>query len=257
MACALFMLIGSGVHAQSDTSIFFKYAATFDQMLPSPVYPFNKFLPDSASMDILNAEPKSNSLHKTIELKTESKTTEGVFGIEDQNFSWDAEGRLINYAVHRPKDTVALTKTAIRYISGSNVALVLRVDPRNSWKYDSIMFRYNRSGWLGSWRYSSKSPDSAFVVNGTRMYDGKGRVIVATNVNYGTLKGSYTYEYDANGQLIRRNFLAGSSGVILCTDTLEYKYLTDSRSILQVSHKLKVTGMANWVGLERKTIYPY
>lgn len=92
------------------------------------------------------------------------------------------------------------------------------------------------------------------VTTGTRLYDSRGRLIVATYMMYGPLIGAYTYEYNDRNQLIRRCFTT-ASGAILCTDTIEYA--DQLNSVKLVSHKMKIAGSDKWTLLESKTLSTY
>lgn len=242
----------------NDTSIFFRYAATFDQLLPSAYYPLSEYIPDSASVAVFNGDMKSRTLEKRIGYDYISESRKSSESQGWHRYKWDAEGRLTNYNEYSTlSDTVPHQAVRVQYLIGNKASDVYYTSQGTHNSIDTVSFQYNRSGWIGNWSYRKLMPDSAQRNNGMRMYDARGRLIVATNMNYGPLTGTYTYEYNSDGQLIRRTFNAGGSGIILCTDTLEYAYQTESRSILMVTHRLKVTGMEKWELLETQTIYPY
>jgi hypothetical protein len=236
----------------NDTSIFFRYAATFDNLIPSPYYPGQTYMADTASLELLNAAPLSMNLKKSVSREYISDNGQSMENLGAYGYTWDREGRLIAYSEFWPGDTAAHLHVRFRFLNRQNVADVIATSGSN---VDTASFQYNRSGWVGTWRRHVMNVDTNYLINGTRMYDSRGQLIVATNVSYGPLQGSYTFEYDKDGRLIRRSFLSGGSGIVLCTDTLVYEYATEARLILTITHKLKVSGMEKWVSLERKTIF--
>lgn len=255
----LIALVSSGslCSQSNDTTVFFRCAATFDQLMPSPYYPLSAYIPDSATLEIFNGNPKNVTMMKAVSISQINDGKAEVFAKTKYQFKWDAEGRLTNYASFSPADTIPYEQVRVQYLIREKASNVYLTTPAVSNRNDTVSFQYNRMGLVSTWNYRMHSADSNSIRTGTYLYDSRGRVIVATNMNYGPLKGSYTYEYNANGQLIRRTFNAGGSGIILCTDTLEYAPLTASSSIIMVTHKLKVAGMEKWALLETKTIYPY
>jgi hypothetical protein len=254
-----FVMLFSLASAQSnDSSIFFRYAATFDQLLPTAYHPLTEMIPDTTSIALFNGEMKSRTLEKRIGYDYYSESSQSSESQGWQRYRWDAEGRLTEYSVFSTlADTIPYEGVGVRYLIGQKASEVYYTTTGTYNHADTAYYQYNRSGWMGNWTHKRFAPDSNSNSNGMRLYDARGRVIVATNMNYGPLIGTYTYEYNTDGQLIRRTFNSTGSGIILCVDTLEYAYQTESRSILMVTHRLKVAGMETWALLETKTIYPY
>jgi hypothetical protein len=238
----------------SDTSIFFRYAATFNQLLPSNYYPVSSYMPDTASLLLLNYGPVNTSMQKHVSMEEHRGDLQKSQEIGTYKYVWDAQGRVIRYQEFYPGENAAHLNVGFSFLIQSKVQEIIAVEGNN---VDTARFQYNRSGGVGTWRRHSIGADSGYVMNGTKMYDSRQRVIVATNMKYGPLSGSYIYEYNNDGQLTRRAFLAGGTGVILCTDTLEYAFQSESHSVLQVTHKLKVAGDEKWTTLESQNVYPY
>lgn len=251
----LLFLAGAQLNAQSsDTSIFLRYAATFDQLNPAAGYPADQFMPDSASLVLLNHRAVNTTMCKYVSREEHRGDLRKTEEIGNYEYTWDNEGRVVRYREFLSGDSIAHLNVRFNFLIQSKLKDVV-VTSGNS--VDTTIFQYNRSGYPGTWRRHVIAVDTSYTINGTRMYDSRGRVIVATNMKYGPLPGSYIYEYNSDGQLIRRAFLAGGTGVVLCTDTLEYAYQSESRSVLLITHKLKVAGMEKWVTLESRNIYPY
>lgn len=241
----------------TDTSIFFRYASTFDNLLPETYGPLTKCIPDSASLEVFGVQPKNRTMEKRVSYEYNSESTKSEEQVGRFRYAWDGEARLTEYSSFSPGDTTPYERVRAQYLNGNKPSNVFYSTPAVAHRIDTVSFQYNRMGLVGTWNYRTHSVDSNSNQTGTRLYDSRGRVIVATNMMYGPLRGSYTYEYNSNGQLIRRTFNAGGSGVVLCTDTIEYAALTPSSSIIMVSHRLKVAGMEKWKLMETKTIYPY
>jgi hypothetical protein len=245
----LFVLISFGIKAQGrDTSVFFRYAATFDQLLPSQHYPGDIYVPDSSFSKMMNFEPKNVTLTKHVQFATYRS---GLGVLEDggtTEYKWDKEGRMINLREIHYGDTTTKLNIAFRFLIRNNMQMIVRSSGRN---LDTTAFVYNRSGWVGTWKRHVITFDTNYTITGTRMYDSRGNLIVLTNANYGPLNGSYTYEYDKWNRLVRRCFLSGGSGVILCSDTLIYSPLVSDLTQL-VTHELQVAGTGAWVLLESK-----
>lgn len=240
----------------NDTSVFFRHAATFDNLLPVAYAPLNKYLPDSSDMSVFNADLKNRKLEKHVQYV---RWEDGPAGHEDLGtfqYRWDGEGRLVEYASFNTGDTIPYENAKVQYLIAKKASDVY-YQSGSGRRHDTVSYSYTRGGVIGSWKYRSVTPDSAHQQIGNYLYDSRGRVIVATNQTYGPLKGSYTYQYNDDGQLIRRTFNAGASGVVLCTDTIEYSHQAAWASILIANHKLKVAGMEKWVLLESRTYYPY
>lgn len=248
LSCALIRAQGN------DTSVFFRYAATFEQLLPLNYYPAHGYMPDTASLALLNYGAFDVTMKKHVEQTTYANDRVITTELGEYFYRWDKEGRINRYKEYFPGDSVAKLDVRYSFLVQQKLSSVIVVAGNN---VDTATFQYNRSGVIGTWRRHVVGADSGYVINGTRMYDSRNRVIVATNMKYGPLPGSYIYEYNSESQLVRRAFLAGGTGVILCTDTLEYAYQSESRSVLMVTHKLKVAGMEKWVTVESKNIYPY
>lgn len=196
-------------------------------------------------------------MEKRVSYEYNSDSKKSVEQVGWFRYKWDGEARLTEYSCFSPGDTTPFERTRVQYLIGHKASDMYYTTPAVSMRRDTVSFQYNRIGEVSTWSYRSRDAAANTNENGTRLYDSRGRVIVATNMNYGPLKGSYTYEYNSNGQLIRRTFNAGGSGIILCTDTIEYAAQTPSSSIIMVTHRLKIAGMEKWELLETKTIYPY
>ena len=246
------LFVYSWSHAQSnDTSIFLRYAATFDQLIPSPNYPGDIYLPDSSFLNMLNFKPVGVTMRKQIQFASYSGRGGMLEDWGTTEYKWDNQGRLINYREFVSGDTITKLNIAFNFLVRSSMQSIVRVNGRN---LDTTQFVYNRSGWVGTWKRHVITLDSNYQKTGTRMYDSRGNLIVLTNANYGPLNGSYTFEYDKQNRLVRRCFLSSGSGIILCTDTVMYDALVADLTQL-VTHKLQVAGTGRWILLETKQEY--
>lgn len=242
----------------NDTSVFFRYAATFDQLLPGH-WAYVDGLPDSTDVAAFNTETKKLGLRKKITSETQMRAGSDITSIRlpDQHMQWDANGRLTYFSTNQPDDSLATDEVQLMYISGMKYYNVIRNRQGEQYWPDTLHFKYNRSGWISSWEQHEQNVKGSFRTQGNMMYDNVGRTVVAAGMKYGPLDGTYMYEYNSDNQLVRRVFTTAGSGVVLCTDTLEYAYQSESKSIMTVTHRLKITGMEKWVTLESKTVHPY
>jgi hypothetical protein len=237
----------------NDTSVFFRYASTFDQLMPSPYFPMEKVAPDSAEFELFGDTVLASSGAKIVTI-THVKGD----GSREENlpmtykYEWDTQGRLHSSASEYSNSGAQYDITVFNYATGRKISKIYY--SAMSKELDTVIYSYNRSGMINGWTRHVVTPDTNYMVIGTRLYDSRSRLVVATNMNYGPLIGSYIFEYNNENQLIRRAFTTAVSGVVLCTDTFEYTYQNDSRTLLQVNHKLKVAGMEQWVLIESKTI---
>jgi len=251
---AIAILTSVLVIAQSaDTSVFFRNASTFDQLLPNALYPMDDFLPDSASLAIFNGEVNAKRMEKHVTSEHRSEDGQSWSDIGTWRYGFDYEGRLTKFTLLTTTDTSVAEKTRVQFLIGNKAADVYHSASFGN-TFDTLSFTYNRSGWVGSWRYHSVTSDSNVVLLGNCMYNSQGKLIVATGQNYGPLIGVFLFDYNSMGQMTRRAF-ATDGGIVLCIDTLIYEYQNEARSILKVAHKLKVSGMQNWQLLEERTIY--
>ncbi len=236
---------------ENDSSIFIKYSFTFDQLLPSPFFPFENEIPDSSSLEVFNGSLNGKAMKKSVTSERIAVDLGRMETVGTYQYKWDTQGRLTRYATCFGLDTAIQKEVKIQYLIGrkSSEVYVRSGDMRT---LDTLSFGYNRSGWVGNWRRHSITSDSSFIILGNKMYNGKGQMIIASNMKYGTLDGTYFYEYNTLGRLTRRAF-ATSAGIVLCTDTLEYEFLNDASSILKITHRLKVSGSLKWTLLEEVT----
>lgn len=238
---------------RADTSLFFRYAATFDNLVLTQYFPAQTYMPDTASLLLFNAAPVNVSMKKSVTRTMVSSQAVSTENLGTTGYTWDREGRVTGYREYHANDTVVHLNVRFRFLARQSMGEVIAMNGNN---VDTTVYQYNRSGWVGTWKRHVVNADTAFLITGTRMYDSRGKLIVATNADYGPLNGTYTFEYNNDGRLIRRAFLSGGSGIVLCTDTIEYEFVTSAKLILKMTHKLKVAGIQKWVTLESRTVYP-
>lgn len=238
----------------NDTSVFFRYAATFDQLITDQYYPAGGVIPDTSALELLNAAPVNCVVLKEVGRTTYASDRVLTENLGSYKYSWDREGRVSGYREYHAGDSIAHLSIRFQYLIRQSMD---RVIISNGANVDTTMYQYNRSGWVGTWKRHVLRVDTNYQIQGTRMYDSRGKLVVATNVFYGPLSGTFTFDYDKDGRLTRRSFLPGGTGVVLCTDTVEYAFQSESKSIVVMTHKLKVAGMEKWQTLESRTMYPY
>lgn len=209
-------------------------------------------MPDTASLELFNYGPRNASMKKHVSREYSSGNSWLVENMGDATYMWDKEGRIIRYSEYYAGDTLPYRDVRYRFLIQQKLADMI-VTQGNY--VDTIGYQYNRSGLTGTWKRHTIGADSGRVINGTNMYDSRGRVIVATNTSYGPLEGSFTYEYDNQGRLVRRCFLAGGTGVVLCTDTIEYQASANQLVTIE-THRLKIAAAEKWTTLESRSIYP-
>lgn len=242
---------------ENDTSIFFRYAATFDYLLPIQGEPYTLTIPDSVAEDVFNADLKNAKLQKIVKLHSVTEKSTSTIKLHEERMTWDAEGRLTRHSVYVPDADLAdhsIKDTRIEYVTGNKISTITLCNQHENIAPDTLKYSYNRSGWISSWRRHVVDITNDVVTMGNRLYDSRGRLIVATHMMYGPLLGAYTYEFNEKNQLVRRCFTT-ASGAILSTDTLEYS--DQLNSVQFISHKLKIAGSDKWTLLETKTISTY
>lgn len=119
-----------------------------------------------------------------------------------------------------------------------------RIIYRHGHTSDTTNYGYDRSGNLGS----VCTRDSCVQY----LYDNQKRLLVMRNVRYGTIKGDFTYEYNTEGKLMRRRFLESQSGIVLCTDTIEYKYEDNASRYLSKKHSIHIAGREGWIAIDEQ-----
>jgi hypothetical protein len=237
----------------NDTSVFFRYAATFDYLLPVAGEPYTLAIPDSIAEEVFNADLKNAKLHKLVKLHTVTEKSTSTINLHEERMFWDGEGRLTRHAFYIPEDDQSIRDTRIEYVSGKKISSITLRNEHENIAPDTLKYTYNRSGWINSWRRHVVDITNDAVTTGNRLYDSRGRLIVATYMMYGPLLGAYTYEYNDRNQLTRRCFTT-ASGAILCTDSIAY---SDLQTVLLVTHWLKIAGSDKWTTLEVKTVYTH
>lgn len=113
---------------------------------------------------------------------------------------------------------------------------------RNQWKNDTTNYAYDKTG-----NFAGECVRDSCT---QRLYDSKQRIIVLRNSFYGKIRGDFTYEYNEEGKLIRRRFLESQSGIVLCTDTIEFRFEDLEKRYLTKKHSIRITGREGWITID-------
>lgn len=250
----LFILLSHQLSAQEPSgNIFLDHYFPVEELEPALFYQMQKYVPDTTVAVRSNAMKPGLSLAvdvKNRDVNQKGKTSEIKYS---EHFRWDDQRRLVEHVWLSDNSKDTLRHLEIFWLIAQKPAAATFA-ATDSMRRDSLRFSYNRAGTVSSVFYTSVTSEGLTRDTSNRMYDNKGRLLVATGMYYATLKGNFIYTYDNENRIIRRMFTT-SSGVPLCIDTVIYQYNSDARSVVTVSHNLKVGADGKWIKLDKQQIY--
>jgi hypothetical protein len=100
----------------------------------------------------------------------------------------------------------------------------------------------------------SKTPKYDSVISQQYLYDNLQRKIVVNNCLYGTMRGTFVYEYDVQNRIQARRFLVRENGVVLCIDTLIYEWADSAKSKTRIRHMLRIAGRAGQISIDETIV---
>lgn len=248
----LFVFFCSGITAQeSDSTYLVRYASTLDELYPGLLYPV--VLADSSSCDssffVRKDAIRQLKMTHEVFVNPQNSPDSGAV-ITHSQLNWNNQGRIVfcSYSIGEAVKTIY----AFSYKNGKILNNIIRKSGGEN--ADTLRFSWDRSGRINAETYSFHTGETDSVIRLNRLFDSKGRIIVLAGVSYGPLvQGTFTYEYDAKGKLVRRSFSTRLNGAVLCSDTLIYSFIDSAKTLLHTRHLLRVAGMPDWTLIDEKT----
>jgi hypothetical protein len=234
-------------------NVFLDHYSAVEELQPALFYRLQNFIPDSSIMLRTNALKANLSLAVDVKSQDVNAKVKSDISTYAEHFYWDDQKRLTDLILLSSNGKDTLQHLEILWLVGQKPAAAV-VTAIDSMRRDTVRFSYNRSGTVSAAFYTSSTIAGIRRDTSNRMYDNKGRVLVATGMYYGPLKGTFIYKYDNENRIVRRMFTT-ASGVPLCIDTVIYQYNSDARSVMTVSHNLKVGADGKWIKLDQQQIY--
>ena len=243
--CTVFFAFNLNAQKEIDTFFFVWNASSLYELKPK----------EGVLITYTDFARDSTSFHKGAPGKTLIIAASGVRPVKEKQkpylkdfykYDIDAEGRPSEYSALAKKDSALIYSYKYYYRIFNRPD---RIVYHKHLKMDTTNYTYDRSGNLAA----ECTRDSCTQ----RLYDSKQRVIVIRNAwysQYSQKRGDFTYEYNEEGKLIRRRFLESQSGIVLCTDTIEYKFEDLGKRYLTRKHFIHIAGKEGWIPIDEMHI---
>lgn len=252
---SLFTLLFSFQLAAQEPSgnVFLDNYSSVEELQPALFYRLQNFIPDSS--ELLRTNALKANLSFAVDVKSQDVNGKAKPDVTKyaEHFYWDDQKRLTDQILLSANGNDTLQHLEILWLVGKKPAAAV-VTAIDSMRRDTVRFSYNRAGTVSVAYYTSSTIAGVHRDTSNRMYDSQGRVLIATGMYYGPLKGNFIYKYDNENRIVRRMFTT-ASGVPLCIDTVIYQYNSDARSVMTVSHNIKVGADGKWIKLDQQQIY--
>jgi hypothetical protein len=216
-----------------------RYASAVDKLIPyeKTIFDVNVFARDSSAF-YENAIGKSATVSWTGTNYSKNSSNQYDNGYYEYHF--DKSGRVSNYSTWS-KDSSFKNSNEFYYLKGDILKkkIFSTLD-----KVDTTVYNYDRAENL-----------SGICAHGScdeRLYDNKHHLVVWRNAFYGIIEGDFTYEYNEDGKLVRRRFLELKSGIVLCTDTIEFIYNDLQKKDVTKKHSIQISGRPGWIPIDEK-----
>lgn len=231
---------------EEDSLFFVRYATMADLLLPDDtgLVRYSDFAHDSVTFQKAASGKKLTSSSFLIEYnqKDTQEYTGGKFIL-----TFDYNARIKSVQVFN-------SDSVWQYSRELNYRILNRLDftTYNSAKRenDTIVYRYDRAGNLSGVCIRQHHDDQDSIACDQRLYNSKGQLVVMQQSHYGTIAGTFTYDYDELGRLVRRQFLNRTDGVILCTDTIAYGFLDNQNRYYFRKHSIRIAGFDQWIPID-------
>lgn len=233
----LFFAVSLDAQRAPDSVFFVKYAATLDLLL-QPGYEainYESYARDSVSF-MQHGAGKMLTVYETTTDFT-GKNPDVTKGFSKYIFRSDGQ---ISSSGDWSSDSALLMREDYVYLRTGQVSRIIK-SYSNPVKYDTTQLTYDRAGQLVA--YCEKGECIQ------RLYNSKRQLIVKKNALYGFIRGDYTYAYDNEGRLVQRRFLEARSGVVLCTDTIQYSFGNEEKTLITEKHFLRI-GNGEWIPID-------
>ncbi|MBI3509623.1 MAG: hypothetical protein HY064_03095 [Bacteroidetes bacterium] len=229
-----------------DSAFFVKYASPVFDLQPEYFTRAFRNINDTAFQYAVS--PSKTIHHCDIKYFTVQNGKDTV-SCWHSSLQWDNQFRL-DRSVSYSCDSAEVTTYSENYLTALKPQLLILIRNGKINSIDSSKFIYNNSGLISTIINVHKEKDHDTATTETRLYDAKGRVVVDRNSQYGSMSGTFTYEFNAHGELNRRSFSANTNGAVLCTDTLIYSYTDTTRQVISCRHLLHIAGKEGWILLD-------
>lgn len=241
---AIFFSLKLVAQSAAAEKVFVLYAASYDELYPGTMpklfEPADYFSKDSLAFS-RDPHTREVNIHMAV---IHFKASKADTSFLDGKVIFDNEGRMTNR-----KDAASGESLALFYLRGHLPSRIISLSPQINYS-DTSAYTYDRSGRLVGICVHSLYNKKDSVSCSRYLYDAKGKLVIAENEKYGPLKGTFAFEYDAQGRLVRRQFLDRKNGVVLCTDTLVYEFPDLDKKEVSVKHSLRIAGASSWVPVD-------
>lgn len=244
----LFLLITQSAFAQKeeDSLFFVRYAYTMDLLLPN----------DTGLIRYTDFARDSLTFQKAASGKT-LKTSSSLIQYNEKDTEVYTGGKFILSFDHNARVKSLRffnADSAWQYSRELNyrIASKLEFTVYNSGKRenDTIVYRYDRAGNLAGVCIRQHHDGEDSISCDQRLYNNKGQLVVMQQSHYGTITGTFTYEYDESGRLVRRQFLNRANGAVLCTDTIAYGFMDMQNRYYFQKHSIRISGFDQWIPID-------
>jgi hypothetical protein len=234
-------------------NVFLDNYSTVEELPPALFYRLQNFIPDSTEFLRTNAIKPNVSFAVDVKSQDVNANSNSDVSKYAEHFYWDDQKRLTDQLLLSANGKDTLQHLEILWLVGKKPAAAV-VTATDSMRRDTVRLAYNRAGTVASAYYTTSTIAGVHRDTSNRMYDSRGRLLIATGMYYGPLKGNFIYGYDNENRIVRRMFTT-SSGTPLCVDTVIYQYNSDARSVMTVSHNIKVGADGKWIKIDQQQIY--
>ncbi|HTL80549.1 MAG TPA: hypothetical protein VL651_02530 [Bacteroidia bacterium] len=233
---------------QADSSFFVKNASYISDIIPGAYVGIFKTLSDSFVQNIPVSSKDFHQCAAYYQSVEPGKNSTDTFCRRVQ-MKWDKQQRLVELKNDHCGSDIGIHYKAF-YFTGLKPLYFILASTDKPVGIDTLKFNYGKNGMITSVDHihSENGKDSLYVED--RLYDSGNKLIVDENAMYGNIRGTFTFEYNANGNVVSRRFMLQSGGAILATDTLIYSVEDSSNNITAVTHKLKV-GNGDWMLMDQ------
>jgi hypothetical protein len=240
----IFSALAVNAQREPDSVFFVKNAATLDMLLTNgdDHLDYKAFARDSVAFLQSGAGKVLTIIDTTIYHEMRPDTASGFV-----RFIFRKDGKIASSASFF-SDTSFSSKIDYVYLHTGQVSRIVKsyggslAAPAKS---DTTRLVYDRTGKLFSYCEKGECIE--------RLYNSNQQLLVKRNALYGSIRGDYTYAYDKEGRLVQRKFLEKQSGVVLCTDTIQYAFANDAKTILSEKHFIRI-GNGEWIAIDEMLI---
>jgi hypothetical protein len=238
-----FPVVGSAQTKLSDANPV-RGADAFDELFPKigpEALPLSFFVRDSISFKTDYNLRELRTWNVDTKSKGEVMDTAHKMKMWSYTYVFDKESRMIS-----TKDSsLAMETQTIVYLTGTKISKIISSGYKGN-NPDTLFYSYDRAGRLSGVCDHIHFRNLDTISCAHFLYDNKGRLLVAENIKYKSGQGTFTYEYNADGKLVKRKFLDVKNGTVLFTDSLSYDLLDKKEDKIHVKHLLQAAPFSAW-----------